>query len=141
MCPEGTTNGMAERKLLTSESVTEGHPDKICDQVSDAILDAILAKDPGARVACETLTKTGYVMIAGEITTSARVDMPSLVRETIKVASVEHKLLDGNVDADRSVMLTALPLILDGLKAKSLQPVRLDQLLSKPGYVPCRPGG
>ena len=54
--------------LFTSESVTEGHPDKVCDQVSDAILDAILAKDPAARVACETLTKTGYVMIAGEVT-------------------------------------------------------------------------
>ena len=68
--------------LFTSESVTEGHPDKLCDQVSDAILDAILAKDPDARVACETLTKTGFVMVAGEITTSARVDIPKIVRET-----------------------------------------------------------
>jgi len=70
--------------LFTSESVTEGHPDKICDQVSDAILDAIIADDPHCRVACETLVKTGYVMIAGEITTTTYVDMPSIVRQTIK---------------------------------------------------------
>src|SRR5882762_9117052 len=70
--------------FLTSESVTEGHPDKLCDQVSDAILDAILAQDPNARVACETLTKTGYVMIAGEITTTARVDYPKVVRGAVK---------------------------------------------------------
>src|SRR5689334_19005010 len=61
--------------LFTSESVTEGHPDKVCDQVSDAILDAIIAKDPTCRVACETLTKTGIVIIAGEITTDCYVDM------------------------------------------------------------------
>jgi S-adenosylmethionine synthetase len=70
--------------LFTSESVTEGHPDKICDQVSDAILDAIIADDPSCRVACETLVKTGYVMIAGEITTTTYVDMPSIVRRTVK---------------------------------------------------------
>jgi S-adenosylmethionine synthetase len=70
--------------LFTSESVTEGHPDKLCDQVSDAILDAILAQDPSARVACETLTKTGFVMVAGEITTSCYVDIPKIVRETVK---------------------------------------------------------
>ncbi len=70
--------------LFTSESVTEGHPDKICDQVSDAILDAIIAQDKGCRVACETLTKTGFVMVAGEITTSAYVDMPKIVRETVR---------------------------------------------------------
>ena len=70
--------------LFTSESVTEGHPDKICDQVSDAILDAIIAQDPHCRVACETLTKTGIVVVAGEITTSCYVDMPRIVRETVK---------------------------------------------------------
>jgi S-adenosylmethionine synthetase len=70
--------------LFTSESVTEGHPDKICDQVSDAILDAIIAQDPYCRVACETLTKTGIVVVAGEITTSCYVDMPRLVRDTVK---------------------------------------------------------
>ena len=76
--------------LFTSESVTEGHPDKVCDQVSDAILDAILAKDPAARVACETLVKTGFVMLAGEITTTAYVDFPKIVRETIKDIGYTH---------------------------------------------------
>ncbi len=70
--------------LFTSESVSEGHPDKVCDQISDAILDAILTQDKNARVACESLVTTGMAMIAGEITTSAWVDMPSIVRETIK---------------------------------------------------------
>jgi S-adenosylmethionine synthetase len=70
--------------LFTSESVTEGHPDKICDQVSDAVLDAIIADDKAARVACETVVKTGFVLIAGEITTCTYVDMPTLVRATVK---------------------------------------------------------
>jgi S-adenosylmethionine synthetase len=70
--------------LFTSESVTEGHPDKVADQISDAILDAIIAQDKYARVACETLVTTGLVMIAGEITTTAQVDFPNIVRETIK---------------------------------------------------------
>ncbi len=70
--------------LFTSESVTEGHPDKVADQISDAILDAIIAQDKFARVACETLVTTGLAFIAGEITTSAQVDMPAIVRETIK---------------------------------------------------------
>ncbi len=71
------------RYQFTSESVTEGHPDKVCDQISDAILDAILEQDPHARVACESLAKTGMVVIAGEITTTAWVDMPVLVRQTV----------------------------------------------------------
>lgn len=70
--------------LFTSESVTEGHPDKVADQISDAILDAIIAEDPNARVACETMVTTGMAIIAGEITTSCYVHMPSIVRETIK---------------------------------------------------------
>ena len=70
--------------LFTSESVSEGHPDKVADQISDAILDAIIAQDPVSRVACETLVTTGMAMIAGEITTSAYVDMPEIVRQTIK---------------------------------------------------------
>jgi S-adenosylmethionine synthetase len=72
------------RHLFTAESVTEGHPDKIADQISDSILDAILAQDPVGRVACETLVTTGLAMIAGEITTNCYVDFPSIVRETIK---------------------------------------------------------
>ncbi|THE14833.1 methionine adenosyltransferase [Bacillus timonensis] len=72
------------RRLFTSESVTEGHPDKICDQISDSILDAILANDANARVACETSVTTGLVLVAGEITTSTYVDIPKIVRETIK---------------------------------------------------------
>ena len=72
------------RHLFTSESVTEGHPDKICDQISDAVLDSILAKDPMARVACETAVTTGMVLVMGEISTNCYVDIPKLVRETIK---------------------------------------------------------
>src|SRR5256885_2972348 len=72
------------KSFFTSESVTEGHPDKLCDQISDGILDAILAQDPLARVACEAATTTGLVLVAGEITTSAWVDMPAVVRKTIE---------------------------------------------------------
>lgn len=75
---------MANRRLFTSESVTEGHPDKICDQISDAVLDAILAEDPKARVACETAVTTGLVLVMGEITTECYVDIPKVVRETIR---------------------------------------------------------
>ncbi len=75
---------MSRRHLFTSESVTEGHPDKVADQISDAILDAILAKDAGARVACETMVTTGLATIFGEITTSTYVSMPKIVRETIE---------------------------------------------------------
>ncbi|MEU5078450.1 S-adenosylmethionine synthetase N-terminal domain-containing protein, partial [Streptomyces eurythermus] len=71
------------RRLFTSESVTEGHPDKIADQISDAVLDALLAQDPSARVAVETLITTGQVHVAGEVTTTAYADIATLVRETI----------------------------------------------------------
>ena len=74
----------AEKLFFTSESVTEGHPDKMCDQISDAILDAILAQDPMARVACESSTTTGMVSVFGEITTSAYVDMPAIIRQTVQ---------------------------------------------------------
>ena len=73
----------SEKYLFTSESVTEGHPDKICDQISDAILDACLAVDPYSRVACETATKTGFVMLLGEITTKANLNFDELVRKVV----------------------------------------------------------
>jgi S-adenosylmethionine synthetase len=76
--------------LFTSESVTEGHPDKLCDQVSDGVLDAVLKEDPYGRVACETLAKTGFVMVAGEITTSATLDFPKIVREVVKDIGYNH---------------------------------------------------
>ncbi|MGO9838929.1 MAG: methionine adenosyltransferase [Polyangiaceae bacterium] len=91
---------------FTSESVTEGHPDKLCDQVSDAILDAILTQDPRARVACESLAKTGMVVVAGEITTTAILDFPQIVRETVKdIGYVDSSMgFDGNTCA----VLTAI---------------------------------
>ena len=73
-----------EKRLFTSESVTEGHPDKMCDAISDAILDALMEKDPMSRVACETAITTGMVLVIGEITTNAYIDMQQVVRETIK---------------------------------------------------------
>lgn len=75
---------MTRKALFSSESVTEGHPDKICDQISDAILDAILAQDPNGRVACETTVTTGQVHVFGEITTTANIDIPAVIRETIR---------------------------------------------------------
>jgi S-adenosylmethionine synthetase len=70
--------------LFTSESVTEGHPDKVADQISDAVLDACLEQDPGARVACETLVNTGMAVISGELTTSAVIDIPEIARERVR---------------------------------------------------------
>ena len=92
--------------LFTSESVTEGHPDKICDNVSDAVLDACLAQDPHARVACETMVKTGYAILAGEITTTATLDYPSIVRETI--ADIGYTSSDMGFDAHTCAVLCAV---------------------------------
>ncbi len=94
------------KKYFTSESVTEGHPDKICDQISDAILDAILAKDPMARVACETMTSTGLIMIAGEITTNCYVDIDEIARETVR--EIGYDRAKYGFDCDSCAVLTAL---------------------------------
>ena len=93
-------------KLFTSESVSEGHPDKIADQISDAVLDAILQQDTKARVACETLVKTGMVMVAGEVTTSAWVDIEQIVRDTVREIGYTHS--DMGFDADSCAVLNAI---------------------------------
>ncbi len=94
------------KKLFTSESVTEGHPDKICDQISDAILDAIYELDPNARVACETTVTTGLVLVSGEITTTCYVDIPHVVRETVR--SVGYTRAKYGFDADTCAVLTSI---------------------------------
>lgn len=97
---------MKERKLFTSESVSEGHPDKVADQISDAILDAILEKDPMARVACETSVTTGLVLVFGEITTSAYVDIQKVVRDTIK--SIGYTRAKYGFDGDTCAVMVAI---------------------------------
>ena len=97
---------MAQRRLFTSESVTEGHPDKICDQISDAILDAVLEKDPNARVACETTVTTGLVLVTGELTTSTYVDMKGIVRDT--VAEIGYTRGKYGFDAENLAVLVAV---------------------------------
>lgn len=94
------------KKLFTSESVTEGHPDKICDQISDAILDDIFAKDPNARVACETSVTTGLVLVSGEITTSCYVDIPKIVRNTIR--EIGYTRAKYGFDAETCAVLTSI---------------------------------
>jgi S-adenosylmethionine synthetase len=96
----------ANRRLFTSESVTEGHPDKICDQISDAILDEILKNDPVARVACETTVTTGLVLVSGEITTTTYVDIPSIVRKTIK--DIGYTRAKYGFDSETCAVLTAI---------------------------------
>ena len=95
-----------EKFLFTSESVTEGHPDKICDQISDAILDALMAADPNSRVACETATTTGLVLVMGEITTNAYVDIQKIVRETIR--EIGYTRGKFGFDADNCAVITAI---------------------------------
>ena len=94
------------RKLFTSESVTEGHPDKMCDQISDAVLDAILAQDPNGRVACETTVTTGMVLVIGEISTNCYVDIPKVVRETIE--GIGYTRAKYGFDSDTCAVLTSI---------------------------------
>ena len=95
-----------EKRLFTSESVTEGHPDKICDAVSDAVLDAMMAQDPMSRVACETCTTTGMVMVMGEITTKANVDIQKIVRDTLE--EIGYTNADYGIDAKTCAVLVTL---------------------------------
>ena len=95
-----------EKLLFTSESVTEGHPDKVCDQISDAILDALMAQDPMSRVACETCTTTGLVLVMGEITTKASIDIQKIARDTIR--EIGYTDAAYGFDADTCAVITAL---------------------------------
>ncbi|MDO5795058.1 MAG: methionine adenosyltransferase [Turicibacter sp.] len=97
---------MKQRKLFTSESVTEGHPDKVCDQISDAVLDAVLAQDPMARVACETVASKDLVLVTGEITTDAKVDFEAIVRQTIREIGYTAKEI--GLDADNCRVMVEL---------------------------------
>ena len=95
-----------ERRLFTSESVTEGHPDKMCDAISDAILDALMEKDPMSRVACETVTTTGLVMLMGSITTNVYIDIPIIVRDTIR--EIGYNRAKFGFDADTCGVITTI---------------------------------
>lgn len=125
---------MGTRKLFTSESVTEGHPDKICDQISDAVLDEILRHDPHARVACETSVTTGLVLVAGEITTSCYADIPKIVRRTIK--EIGYTRAKYGFDAETCAVITSIdeqsPDIAQGvdkaLEVRSLSDSEIDEI-------------
>ena len=95
-----------EKRLFTSESVTEGHPDKLCDAVSDAILDALMAQDPMSRVACETAACTGFVLVTGEITTKANIDIPQIVRDTVNEIGYDHA--DTGFDGNTCAVMVSL---------------------------------
>ena len=111
---------MNDKHYFSSESVTEGHPDKVCDQISDAVLDAILAQDPNAHVACETACTTGMVMVMGEITTSATIDIPSIARGVVK--DIGYHGEEGNFDYATCAVMTAIdeqsPDIAQGVDAR-----------------------
>ena len=117
-----------EKLLFTSESVTEGHPDKICDQISDAILDAMLEQDPMSRVACETCTTTGLVMVMGEITSNAKVDIQNIVRDTVR--EIGYTRGKYGFDADTCAVMVALD------KQSTDIAMGVDKPL-KPKSIPC----
>ena len=125
---------MSEYSLFTSESVSEGHPDKIADQISDAVLDAILAQDPMARVACESFVKTGMVLVGGEITTSAWVDIEELVRNTVREIGYTHS--DMGFDANSCAVLSTIgkqsPDINRGVDRKDPKELGAGDYLPKP---------
>ena len=122
--------------LFTSESVTEGHPDKIADQISDAVLDQALAADPHSRVACETMLTTGLALVAGEITTSAQLDIPEIVRSTIREIGYTSACgFDG--DAWHSLEVTSWVLLLTILAALAAPLLRL----GGPKWEPTLPPG
>jgi S-adenosylmethionine synthetase len=97
---------MTHTQFITSESVSEGHPDKLCDQISDGVLDAMLEQDPNSRVACECLTTTGLVVVAGEVTTEATIDVQTVVRNVIKKAGYTDASY--GIDGDHCSVLIAL---------------------------------
>ena len=97
---------MSKKMIFTSESVTEGHPDKVCDQIADSVLDAIIEKDPTARVACEVAVTTGLVLVMGEITTTANIDIPKLARNVI--SDIGYKDKRWGFDADTCAVITSI---------------------------------
>ncbi len=109
IAPKRKENIIMSKRVFTSESVTEGHPDKICDQISDAVLDAILEKDPMGRVACETTVTTGLVHVMGEITTHCYVDIPKVAREVIREIGYDRAKYGRSAMTGPSMALTATP--------------------------------